>query len=166
MEPTVYISPTPWYKRKLVWIFLLILILIPVGSYLYANYFRKSPAPPAPAPVASKNTLEEENSPIALDILQNPLVYEWRGSVEGILVAKDEKSITLEKDNQKITISVDLNPDYTGTKFYSNKPTKDLKAPSLKLEDIPIGSYLRGDFFVFNHQKNEMVGSSFTVIEK
>lgn len=35
----VYIAPTPWYKRKILWAFLIILLLFPLGLYLYKIYF-------------------------------------------------------------------------------------------------------------------------------
>lgn len=35
----VYIAPTPWYKRKILWVLLIILLLIPLGLYLYKIYF-------------------------------------------------------------------------------------------------------------------------------
>lgn len=164
MEPTVYISPTPWYKRKLVWVFVLILFLIPTGSYLYASYFRKSPAPPAPPPPTATNALEETDSPIALDILKNPAIYQWTGSVEGTVEAGDNTSITIvTKNNHSITIPIDSSPN--GTKFYSNKPGKDSKAQSLTINDMRIGSKVRGDFFIIPGKKNEMRAGSFVIIE-
>lgn len=159
MEPTVYISPTPWYKRKLVWGFLLVLILIPVGFYVFKIYFLKTPQ--------IKSGLDEEELPVALEILQNPMVYEWRGAVSGTLVAKDNESITISNDKgQTIKISVDLNPNYTGTKFYKNKPSKDPRSNFISLDDIPLGARLSGDFFVFPRQKNQLMGSSFIVSEQ
>lgn len=168
MEPTINITPTPWYKRKLLWIFALILILIPFGAWVYATYFMKSATPSAPLPPAAKNTLEEDSSPIAFDILKNPLVYEWRGSVEGTLTAKDEKSITLTDDKgNKITIIVQSSSkEITGTTFYRNKPTKDPRTNFIALEDIPLGIKLAGDFFVFPQQQDKMFGSSFIVFDK
>lgn len=165
MEPTAYISPTPWFKRKLLWGFLLVLILIPVGFYVFKIYFLKTPSP-KPAEVSSEAAFKAEEFPIAVDILKNPMVYEWRGSVEGTVTKKDDKSIILEKDGKSITVTIDLNPNYTGTKFFTGRGVnKNEKAKTLSIDEIRIGSYLRGDFFVFPHKKNEMMGSSFMVIE-
>lgn len=41
--PQVYISSSPFYKSKIMWIFLLILLLIPISFYIYKNYFAKTP---------------------------------------------------------------------------------------------------------------------------
>ncbi len=168
-EPQVYISPTPWYKRKILWIFLSFLILIPLGFYIFKTYFLKTPAQTPvqqPTQIQSEPGIKESELPVAVDILQNPMVYEWRGSVEGVLTQKDDKSITLEKDGKSITISVDLNPNYTGTKFFKGKPTKDPKSNFISLDNIQLNTKLRGDFFVFPDKKNEKVGSSFMVIEQ
>lgn len=42
----VYITPTPWYKRKIMWIYLLVLLLIPLSFYIFKTYFLKAPATP------------------------------------------------------------------------------------------------------------------------
>lgn len=48
-EIQVIFSPTPWYKRRILWIFLIVLLLIPLGFYAYKNYFIKTPAQPEKA---------------------------------------------------------------------------------------------------------------------
>ena len=48
----IYFSPTPWYKRRLLWAFLGILLLIPVGFYLVKNYLISS-SPSQPVPTSS-----------------------------------------------------------------------------------------------------------------
>ncbi len=171
MEPTVYISSTPWYKRKILWIFLSFLILIPLGFYIFKTYFLKTPAQTLPQqsiPAPSEPTLKENSSPIAFDILQNPLVYEWRGSVEGTLVAKDDHTITIS-DNQNHSIVIPVIPSTDviyGTKFYKRE-TKDKVDQFINIphQDIPIGSKLRGDFFVAAREKDKIIGSSFEIIE-
>lgn len=72
-EPQVYIIPTPWYKRKIVWIFLLILILIPLGSYGYKHYFIKTSTTsqpiPSSSPTTSANPLIAQAKSIGYDII-------------------------------------------------------------------------------------------------
>jgi len=171
----IYASPTPWYKSKkfIILLFVVILILIPLSFYIFKTYFLKAPVqtlPQQPAQVSSKSTLEESQSPIAFDILQNPMVYEWRGSVEGTLVAKDDKSITISDDKRnKITIIVaSSSKEITGTKFYKTEaiPDKDgRRFTEVTIDNIPLGTKLHGDFFVFPHNKNELIGSSFNIVE-
>lgn len=38
-QPQVQISPPPFYKRKILWIYLLILLLIPLSFYVFKTYF-------------------------------------------------------------------------------------------------------------------------------
>lgn len=38
-EIQVYFLPTPWYKRRVLWIFLIVLLFIPLGLYLYKINF-------------------------------------------------------------------------------------------------------------------------------
>lgn len=157
---------TPWYQRKLLWVFVLILILIPIGAWVYATYFMKSSSPPTQLPAQiQEKVIEEDKLPIAVDILQNPLVYEWRGSVEGVLVAKDEKYIILEKNNQEITILISSDPN--GTKFFNIEgiPNKQKNNKNfIELVDIPIGTQLRGDFWIFPDRKNQLIGNVFEVV--
>lgn len=169
MEPTAYISPTPFYKKKLflVFLFIAILILIPLGFYIFKTYFLKAPAP-KPTEVSSEAAIKAEELPIALDILKNPMVYEWRGSVEGTLVAKDDHSITLADDqNHTLTITVIPSTDVIyGTKFHKRE-TKDKVEQFVNInhQDIPMGTKLRGDFFVAAREKDKKIGSSFEIIE-
>ncbi|MBI3109882.1 hypothetical protein HYZ06_02465 [Candidatus Daviesbacteria bacterium] len=156
-------------KRKLLWILGILFVLSPILVVLAIVFIPKlSLWQKAPLIVPSEKTLDENESPIAFDILKNPLVYEWRGSVEGTLVAKDEKSITLTDDKgNKITIMVESSSKEItgGTRFFKNKPTKDPRTNFIDLKDIPVGTKLLGDFFVFPHRKNELVGSSFNIVE-
>lgn len=128
------------------------------------NYFKiiKSKTTPAPAPqIPPERTIKESESPVAFSVLQNPIVYEWRGSVSGTLTAKTDTSITLTDKGNSITISVDPNPG--GTQFLQKDPVKKDQGISIALKDIPIGSKLRGDFWVFPHSKDKGIGSSFFV---
>lgn len=170
-QPQVYISPTPFYRNRLflIFTFIVILVLIPLGFYIFKTYFLKTPEKTLPqqTQVSSKSTIEESESPISFDILQNPLVYEWRGSVEGTLVAKDNESITIAKDGQKITLPIDPGPN--GIKFYTKEsfkigPEKDNHF--LTIDKIPLGTKLRGEFWVFPSKKEQLFTGSFTVIEE
>ncbi len=72
--PQVYPSPTPWYKRKILWIYILILILIPVSFYLYKNYFAKTPILPQPSPI-TENPITNQDLPVFIKAsLQSQLI--------------------------------------------------------------------------------------------
>lgn len=163
----IYTASTPLFKKKLFQAGLLLAISpLFVLAFLWIKElpFFKSQSP-APPPIATSSaSIKEENLPIALDILQDPAIYQWTGSVEGTIEAKDNTYLAIAtKDNHSITIPIDSNPN--GTKFYSNKPGKDLKAQSLTINDMRIGSKVRGDFFIIPDKKNEMRAGSFVIIE-
>lgn len=69
----VYFSPTPWYKRKILWAFLITLLLIPLGFYAYKNYFLVSAPPPvsSPSPPTSPaNPLVAKAKALGYDIIR------------------------------------------------------------------------------------------------
>lgn len=103
-----------------------------------------------------------ENLPIGLEILTHPMVYQWKGSVEGLLTEKTTNTITLTKDGNKLTIPVDPK----GTVFFDSRTGKtDKGTKPTTLDNIPIGSYLRGEFYTapIPGDKNKIAGSLFTV---
>lgn len=173
--PQVYIAPVPWYRKKLLLAGVLLLVISPLiatgimwltDQPLFQPQKQVSQSS-TPSVNLTGKTLSESSSPIALDILKNPLVYEWWGSVEGTLVAKDNQSITLEKDGKRITIALDLTANATGTTFFLQSSTKlGPKAKDIKIEEIPLGSHLRGDFLIHQKDRNKIIGSSFIVLEK
>lgn len=71
-QPQVIISP-PFYKRKILWIYLLILLLIPLSFYLYKNYLIISPLSqpvPTSSPIVSPaNPLIAKAKSIGYDII-------------------------------------------------------------------------------------------------
>lgn len=170
-EPEVktYFSDPPIYKQRWMQIALFIAFspLLVLAFLWIKDQSLFQPKQSTPPVATSSAVIKEENLPIALDILQNPLVYEWRGSVEGTLVAKDEKSITLEKDRKRIILPI--NPGPAGVKFYTKglfiaEPTKEDRF--LSIDKIAIGTKLRGEFWVFPSKKDQLFTGSFTVIEQ
>ena len=95
-----------------------------------------------------KPTIDESRLPISFLLLTNPIVYEWRGSVKGKITKKDEHTFTLVDDKSNTITITDLPPNggVFKTRFF-NKINEDQKLTSLK--DIPLGSSLWGDFFIF-----------------
>lgn len=151
-------------KNKYKFIFFGILILsigvlsgVALDRYVLKNQI-KIPTISQPSP----QKIDESKLPISLSLLTNPIVYEWRGSVEGRLIDKKEHFFTLTNDSGKSITITDIAPtgDIFKTVYYEK--TK-LKWKEISLNDIPIGSNLLGDFFIFKGGKNTPVGSSFKV---
>ncbi|MBU1031785.1 hypothetical protein KKE03_02600 [Patescibacteria group bacterium] len=141
-------------------------VVVPVITLLLGfglGFLAKSilPLNKPPTPTQTPKPSDESKLPISLSLLTNSIVYEWRGSVNGKLTAKDEHSFTLEDDKgNKITIT-DIMPDGNTFKTrFLEQGKSDVKETSLTI--IPIGSTLRGDFFIFKNGSNLPVGSQFT----
>lgn len=109
--------------------------------------------------------------PIATSLLTNPIVSQWRGSVEGVLTAKDENSITIaDEEGNSLTVPLKVSDSKNMTLFYDRtseaSASADPRMP-VELDLIKVGSYLRGDFFVVGGEDNSrIVGSSFTAIDQ
>ena len=108
-----------------------------------------------------------DSLPIGLAILQNPIVNQWSGAVEGTLTAKDANSITIS-DQAGHTIRIAV--DQSGTKFFSETSIGKPMGPEqyISHEDIPIGGKVRGSFFIIpkDGDKNRIIGSFFTYLDK
>lgn len=169
--PTV--SKPPFYKNKIVIILIVILLQTAYTLVLFKFFQTKPQSEPF---LSAEKMISEDELPIGLSLLHNPIINQWRGAVEGILTAKDNKTITLEntKIHKDAKITIPLNAPQSEEKkpmtaFYNVKLAKYGKSsPEVDLKDIPLGTYLRGDFFVipWPNDKNKIVGSSFTIVDK
>lgn len=109
--------------------------------------------------------VKAEELPIGTALLKNPLVYEWRGSIEGKLVEKDEHTFIVEDGKgNRITIT-DITPSGVVFKTIFERKTKEGFVKT-SLKEIPIGTKLRGDFWIMKGGKNTPVGGSFEIIEE
>ncbi len=107
----------------------------------------------------SKPVIDESKLPVSLALLQNPIVYQWRGSVKGRITKKDDHVFTLiDEQGNSITIT-DKMP--SGDIFKPMFLDKNNINKQLSLKDIPLGSTLLGEFFIFKGSPNTPVGSSF-----
>ena len=146
----------------------LVLFLGLLGLVLVFGFFDKTIIKPRKAQPATQ-TITQAELPIGLSLLKNPIVYQWRGSVEGTLVAKNGNSFTLE-DNKGNSITILLNiypgpPQLTTPFFDLTKPPTPGEPPQpISIDDVAIGSSLRGSFFVVD--KNKILGSSFEITKK
>lgn len=169
-DSSVYVITDSSYKAKFLTPILLLLglaIYTIVLMFFAKWYFTKNQqrtTTPTPQP-SNQRMVSEDSLPFGLAVLQNPLVYQWRGSVEGELTKKDEASITLTKNGKTIIIPVDskLTPFFI---IPEDKKAKKMK--SATIVDIPIGVYLRGEFFTTPKptDKNSIFGSMFEVTTK
>lgn len=164
----------PFYKNKF-FIVLLIVIFQAIYTIALLNISKINSQSQNTESVStpSKNMLSEDESPIGFALLKNPIVNQWRGGIEGVLTAKDEKSITLSNKIKNAELTIPLNAprsegDKPMTVFHSLKQANAGKNSQVELKDIPVGTYLRGDFFVipWPDDKNKIVGSSFTIVEE
>ena len=158
---------------------------LPHRPYSYsASVYRKTPSL-SPAPNSFQPpTLAK--IPISKSLLENPIVYEWLGDVKGTLVKKTEHPFTITdaqghvrkqveqtftlSDGKGHTITITdktATGDIFNTLFYLQG--KNNNAIPASLSAIPIGSVLRGRFFVFKglgKAPDIPVGSNFTVLSK
>lgn len=103
---------------------------------------------------------DQSKLPISQELLRNPLIYEWRGSVAGNLVAKDKYTFTLKNDKgNSLDISTLTSEGQPwSVKFFLLQNNAWQEA---SLSAIPVGTKLRGDFFIFKGNNNLPVGNSF-----
>jgi len=115
---------------------------------------------------ALEKMVPAESLPVDDEILTNPIVYEWNGGVKGKIVNKDAHTFTLEDEKgNKITIT-DIIP--TGEIFktiFRAAPDKDGNSKVIPLSEIPIGTTLRGNFWIFGTGKKVPVGGMFFIVK-
>ena len=120
----------------------------------------------AKPPISQQNLpISQQNLPISLELLQNPIVYEWRGGIKGKVVDKDEHTLTLEDEKgNKITVT-DLLPSGSGV-FKTTYLKKAVpRVIELTLNEIPLGTTFRGEFFIFKNFPDTPIGGVFTIVE-
>ncbi|MBI2327987.1 hypothetical protein HYU92_06745 [Candidatus Curtissbacteria bacterium] len=101
--------------------------------------------------------IAEKDLPFSVQILKNPAVSTWRARVTGNLVAKDENSITLGKENHRIIVQVNPSSEQVyGTKFYK------WNGQEVPLDEIRLGVELVGSFWVY---PDKNVGVTFAIKE-
>jgi len=148
------------HKLKSISLSVLLLFFGLALGFIACLFFPSKPQPVL-QPQCPKQQITEADLPIGTSLFKNPIVYEWRGSVEGTLSTKDEYSIFIKDDKgNSLRIPTGATSSKAGmTVFY------DLKFKEIPLSDLPIGSYLRGDFFVSQRNKEDIVGSSFQIVK-
>jgi hypothetical protein len=101
---------------------------------------------------------------VSNSLLTDPMVYEWRGSVKGKLVAKDLHTFTLEYRGNRFTVT-DVMAGGKVFKFKFMKTLEDGTAQELALADIPLQTNMIGDFWVLNGGPNTAVGGTYHLME-
>lgn len=152
-------SPSNFFNKTLLICITLLFVGFILGIITWAILpFGKTDVTLPPSRTVSK--IDESNLPISLSLLTNPIVYEWRGSIKGKMTVKDEHTFALIDDKGNSITITDLPPNGGVFKtIFLNKSDKPSRP--LSLRDIPLGSVLRGEFFVFKDGPNTPVGSLF-----
>lgn len=168
-EPNVFITRASLPFMRFAIPIICLIIGAGIGFGINQLLPAKKIVPASSLPTKESIQIPEANLPISVALLKNPIVYQWSGSVEGTLIAKSEDSITI-KDEKGNTIEI---PTWITSKEKKNTLFVDpatykagSKQSGAKLDDIPLGSYLRGNFFVIPGNKNQIIGGTFTVVKK
>lgn len=158
-------------SKVIIFVFVLLVgVVLGLGSAYFLSGQKQTEniqAPPniqAPTSEDSTPRVDEKKLPISLELLQNPIVYEWRGSVEGKLVSKSDHTFTIEdqKGNKISITNITSTGEIFKTLFYKISDGGTVK---ISLNDIPLGATLRGDVWIFKGGKNIPIGGSFEVVE-
>lgn len=157
--------PTPkisFFKGKLKFLIGIVFLLL-IASVILVVIFQSKGQAEKTVAVEEEPMVKVSELPIGLDLLKNPIINQWRGSFDqATLISKDEESITIEKNGSKLVIPVDSK----FTWFFTNDKTKT--NARISLNDILVGSKVRGDFFAIPSEddKNKIVGGAITYQEK
>lgn len=151
-------NPLTPHKQKIIIAAVFIFAFILGSAVTFFSLPKEQPIQEVKETVTSEKLISEEKLPIGIELLQNPIVYQWRGSVEGTVIGKGTKSLTIENKGDKIVL-----PYKAASYFYG--PLKDKKREKITPAQIVIGSYVRGEFFTFpwTGDKNNIAISTLTV---
>lgn len=114
-------------------------------------------------PAVQIPAIDESKLPISLALLTNPIVYEWSGSVTGKITKKEEHSFTIVDDKGNSITITDL-PSQGSRWDWSFLDS--IKHKEASYSAVPVGSNLRGNFFIFKNGPNTPVGGMFTIINQ
>ncbi|MDP2652212.1 MAG: hypothetical protein Q8O94_03680 [bacterium] len=116
-----------------------------------------------------------QESSVDVNLLANPVLYEWWASAQGIIVEKGEDYIVLDKNGQLLRVDV-LSHPLQSTAFAraigNQSPPEEFE--HLSFEDIVTGMRLRGTVSVtawkgeerVSEQASRVVGHDFTVLSE
>lgn len=115
-------------------------------------------------PKNPEKVITQEESPISINLLRNPVVYQWSGSVEGTLTAKTENSLTLSNKGASLTIPVTTHRERNI--FFG--PYKEGTRSALTIDQLELGTNLVGQFWVLltKEDKDKIDGIFFSVKER
>lgn len=142
-------------------------ILIGMGGYyvgLNQGIKVQQPSQAQPEGKTETPTVTQEELPISLSLLKNPIIYQWRGTVKGTLVAKDEDSITI-RDEQGNSIVIHLPVLPAGEKLDFIVKRQGGETTLLPLENIPLNASVQSEFIVPQDNEDILVGTDFIYFE-
>ncbi len=163
-KPTVLIkTPSNILNNKFLVYPVILLISYLIGFFSFSLLpFGKSPTTTSSIP--SQLSTTGNKLPISISLLTNPIVYEWRGSIEGKLVKVNTDSYTIQDEKgNKIILYFKTTSTGKVDPIFVKLVGKEYK--NIKLNDVPIGTTLRGEFYIYNGQSDTPVGTSFEVIK-
>lgn len=141
--------------------FLIILVIIGLIYFKILDVKQLSPV----TTLITNLAIQENKLPVSLSLLQNPIVYEWAGSVEGKITAKDGHSFVIEDGKgSKITIKITNVVPGSNTVF-NTLYFDNIKGKPTTLDSISLGRTLRGTFYIFKDYPDTPIGGSFEVIK-
>lgn len=128
-----------------------LILILTILAFVSFRFFGSTGKPQIVSDKQKEPMVKEADLPLPVSTLQNPLIYEWQGSVEGVLVEKNDKNFTLEKNDKRITISI--KKSYTA--FYKQGATGSAK---LTIKDVPEGATVRGTVWLALKGKLALTG--------
>ncbi len=173
-KPTVLIkTPGNILNNKfLIWPVIL-LVGIFIGFFLFSIFAAGKPTTPS-SPLSKQPVINSSSSsaqpaiqsyfPISTSLLTNPIIYEWQGSIEGKLVKVNPDSYVIQ-DNKGNNITIFYKTPSGGiwkTLFF-NQTTAGAKL--ITINQIPIGTTLRGSILILKGGPSTPIGSSFSIVK-
>lgn len=143
------IIKNPFFIIVIVFIF----ALIPI--FLFIQSKNQNPTELITPSITPNPTEIEENLPVDKSVLKEPMIYQWKGSVEGKLISKTENTFTLEKNGRQIVIkTLDNYSEFTKIPLGKN----------IVLKDIPLQANLIGTVLIT--EKKNIIAEMFTWVTK
>lgn len=101
--------------------------------------------------------------PVVPEILQSPLVYEWAGRLRANLLEKTDDSVVVGDDKgNKLTIYRTLSSGERWKATFDAQDPETGKYSEVSEDQIPVGSLVVVEFFVFSDAKDRPILSGVT----
>lgn len=136
--------------------FLLLLVLTGViSAFVYRDYLIEATTL-VKGLASGQKYISKNEVPVPINILKNPIIYEWQGSVKGIVASKSENRFVIKNGSNILTVS-----------FLNNFTTLAIRgtANEYTLEELPIGSEIGGIVWVTGKDSDtSLSGKAYDVV--